>query len=123
MFSSYKFSQEVNFQSILWAGIGAVAAFFRCLNAADRAATATGKALAASVWPAMRRAGAWIVASGLLWAILATLRLAPVIVAIAGAVVGVFAVIAMIPLVFWPCLAGIAPGAWLTYPRSKAVQA
>lgn len=98
MSTSYQFASEHNFQSILWASIGATVAIVRRVSVLCAALYACLPAF---------MAGCAIVARSL----------GLVAVCVAGVVA-----VAMIPPVFWVCLVGIAVFAYVTYPR-MAVQA
>lgn len=98
MISSYRFSQEYNFQSLLWSAIGATVAIVRRVSVLCTALYACLPAF---------MAGCAI--------------LAKAVGLVALCVAGVVAV-AMVPTVFWLGLALVAVFAYVTFPRSaKAV--
>ena len=98
MISSYRFSQEHNFQSILWDAIGATVAIVR-----------RGAVLCAALYACLP---AFVAGCAILAKALGLVALC---------VAGVVAV-AMVPVAFWAGLALVAVGAYVTFPRSsKAV--
>lgn len=94
---SYQFSQQHNFQTVLWAIGGAIWIGCNAIGQAYR--------LLCSAMPALLFALA-ILAKALL---------------IGAALAGVIAVVASIPPTFWLGLLIVGAYAWATYPR-KAVQ-
>jgi len=98
MSTSYQFSQEHNFQSILWDAIGATVAIVR-----------RASVLCAALYAMLP---AFMAVCAILAKSLGLLALC-----VAGVVL-----VAMIPVTFWAGLALVAVFAYVTYPRSsKAV--
>lgn len=94
---SYQFSQQHNFQTVLWA-IGGVI---------YQAAVTTGNAY--------RAVRSWLPA------LLFALSILAKALALTALVAGIVAVVAMIPPVFWLGLLIVGAFGWATYPR-KAVR-
>lgn len=116
MISSYRFSQEYNFQSLLWSTAGACAALVR----RSVGAASTLRAMVLMLW-AVWLPALWLHAlpdlamlcAGILRAVGWSLG----IVAIVGAV----ALVLANPVIIG-CVVVIVLFSWVTFPRSKAVR-